>query len=153
MKKYILLLCSIILMLTGCEKKELTKKVECNINTETEKIKFEGTYELTYTGNYIDNVKFTETYTVEEESLIQTVEDTFDSLYKEANDIKYFNYTKKTNNLSVTSIVDIDYSKINLDEYVKFNENIKSAIKDNKIEATILINSYKSNGATCKDIS
>ena len=150
MKKHILII-GLLILLTGCSKPE-TKTTECTINTEIEGIKVEGNYKLTYTDLYIDKVEFTEKYTVSDDYLVTTVEETFDSLYKEASNLNHYKYTRETDGLSVSSTVSIDYNKINLDELTKLDTNLKNIIKDGKIEANTIINSYKSYGATCKEI-
>lgn len=150
MKKYILICCS-ILLLTACSEPSITKQTECTINNEVDGIKVDGTYVLTYTDEYIDTVKFTEKYTVSEEYLIPTVEETFDALYKDLGELKYYYYNRKTEGLSVTSTVSIDYNRINIQELTKLNADLKKIIKDDKIEAKLLIESYESSGATCKE--
>lgn len=151
MKKY-LLICFIILILTGCKKEEITNHTECTINSEVEGIKVEGIYKITYTDNYIDNVTFNEKYTVSDEYLVETVEATFDALYKEPSKLKHYEYSRETNGLIITSTVNINYNKINLEELTKLDNSLKNILKDGKIEANTLINSYEANGATCKKI-
>lgn len=152
MKKYIII-CCLIIILSGCNKTPITQKTECTINNEVDGIKVDGTYELTYTEGYIDTVKFIEKYTVSDEYLIESVENTFDNLYKNLGELKYYDYERITEGLTVTSTVNIDYNRINIDKLIELNKDLKNIIKDDKIEATVLINSYKSNGATCKEIN
>lgn len=142
-----------MIILTGCVQEPITKKTECTIDNEVDGIKVDGTYELTYTEGYIDTVKFIEKYTVSDEYLIESVENTFDNLYKNLGELKYYDYERITEGLTVTSTVNIDYNRINIDKLIELNKDLKNIIKDDKIEATVLINSYKSNGATCKEIN
>lgn len=152
MKKYIII-CCLMIILTGCVQEPITKKTECTIDNEVDGIKVDGTYELTYTEGYIDTVKFIEKYTVSDEYLIESVENTFDNLYKNLGELKYYDYERITEGLTVTSTVNIDYNRINIDKLIELNKDLKNIIKDDKIEATVLINSYKSNGATCKEMN
>ncbi len=153
MKKYTLIIICIILLLTGCKKTPITKNIECTLNNEVEGIKVNGKYEVIYTDKYVDKIILTEKYTVEKDYLIESIENTFDSLYQEGNNLKHYEYTRQTDGLTITSIVKLDYNKINIEALQKTNLPFKNTIKDGKVEANTLINSYKTNGAICKEIN
>ncbi len=79
-------------------------------------------------------------------------------MYKEAveatytpySKIKGYDYTVEIKDNVLTSTVDANYKKIDMDEFKKVDESIEGLLSKNKIKLDLLKATYALTGATCK---
>ena len=161
MKKVLksLLALSLIVLLVGCgEKKETKEEVKdktykCTLSSNdiVNGFKVESVYEIYATGDVVKKVKTEEKVTSEDEDILDTFENTLNTTYKAANE-NYggydYNVTRSEN--EVLSITTIDYTKMNLKQYVKDNSVLSQYVNDNnELTAEGIKSLYTSMGATC----
>ena len=130
------------------------KTIKCTIsqNDLTNGYKLESEYSIYAKGDVVNSVKTKETVISDQESILSYFETTLNTTYEKYNS-EYGGYTyeviKDTN--SVTSNVEIDYSKMDLNKFSKDQSSIRSAMNDNN-ELTVdgMKAMYESIGATCE---
>ena len=162
MKKGLALL-SLLVLLTGCgneEKNDVTpevpkqKTMHCESSTRDVVNGYETTSEYTiyYTGDYVDKVETVETVTSESEEFLDNMEDYVNSTYEATNNA-YGGYTYEVirEDGSVVSNVTIDYSKMNLEQYVTDQPTMSDYVKDGKFLVEGIVSIYEDAGATCEE--
>lgn len=154
MKKVIFLLASMLLVvLTGCQSKEKSGTIICNLSTNDviSGYKLQSEYKIHYNGDYVDSVETTETITSDSEDVLENFETTLTGTYQKM-DEAYDGYTYKISNKNgkVTSNVTIDYGIMDVEQLVKDQPSFRSYVKDNKILVQGLKSIYEGNGAVCK---
>lgn len=161
MKKVIksLLALSLIVLLVGCgEKKETKEEVKdktykCTLSSNdiVNGFKVESVYEIYATGDVVKKVKTEEKVTSDDETILDTFENTLNTTY-EAADKNYggYDYSVTRNDNEVLSITTIDYTKMNLKQYIKDNSALSQYVNDNnELTAEGIKSLYTSMGATC----
>ena len=142
----ILSLCICVGILTGCgeKKKEETKVVEC---TQTQTL---STYEIKSNFKITEKVEANETYTSEDTSIVDQLEQTLNLQYENLNS-SYGGYTHKVTKgeKEVSASVTIDYSKFDSKKFAT-DKKLESYIKDGRLTLDGVVKRYELNGATCK---
>jgi len=157
MKKVLFLLPILAITLTGCfntKTDELTEKsISCTLSTNdvVNGYQLNSTYKINYTGDFVKSVETEEVVTSENETIIDTFEETLNNTYKKTNEA-YGGYDYKVTRETgkVTSKVFIDYSKMNLEQFIKDQPSLSSYSKDNKLLVEGIKQMYTSLGAKCE---
>lgn len=152
MKKFIFLLPIFILCLTGCGN-EKTGSIVCTLSSKdaVNGYQLNSTYKINYKGEIVESVETEEVVTSDKEEILSTFETSLNNTYKKTNDT-YGGYTYKVTKEDgkVTSKVTIDYSKMDIEQFVTDQPALKSYVKDNKLLTDGLKSMYETLGATCK---
>ena len=161
MKKGLVLL-SLLVLLTGCGEEtnndvlqEVPKQeiMHCESSTRDVVNGYETTSEYTiyYTGDYVDKVETVETVMSESEDILDTMEDYVNNTYDSMNNA-YGGYTYEVirEENKVISNVEIDYTKMNLDQYVTDQPTMSDYVKDDKFLVDGIVEVYEAIGATCE---
>ena len=158
-----------LLVFTGCSDKD-DKKVEkdsdkkgsvqenkdskvlrCTKEGEvTTGVNADLTYEVTYTGDYVDEVHTVEKLTSDNEQYLNQYKTLLEAGYAPYKDVKYYDYDIQVKNGVLTSTVDINYAKIDTDKMVEIDSNNSLLIKDGKIKLSDIQTMYEQIGAVCK---
>lgn len=169
MKKFgkILLLLVAILTLVGCQggsesgngenegNKENGATRKCTIINDqqsTSGYKVDSSITIYSKDDIVTKVKKVETVTATDKEILSYFEQTLNNQYEATNE-KYGGYTYdiKTTNEKLTSNVEIDYTKMNLEQYVKDNEVMKEYVNDkNELTVDGITKLYEAMGATCE---
>lgn len=154
MKKFLqgVAIFSVVLLMSGCgSAKEVVKTCTLTTNNTAQDYKLEAEYKVYGKGKIVEKVVTTETVTSSTESILTYFEEYLNNSYKTLNDT-YGGYTGKITNKDgkVVSETTIDYSKLDLDKFIKDNSAMKNYVNsDNKILVDGVIELYESLGATC----
>ncbi len=149
MKKALVVLCIVVLALTGCGKKSGT--IKCTMDKDLTYYKIESTYTINYTGKTVDSVDTVEKVSSDNSKVLDTFEKTLKETY-EAADKSYGGYTtdiKRTDG-EVVSTVTIDYSKMDISKFVKDEPSLKSYVDGDKLTVDGIKSIYVAMGATCE---
>ena len=168
MKKFgkILLLLVAVLTLVGCQgdessnngkdapkDNEVTKKCTIiNDQQSTSGYKVESSVTIYSKDNIVTKVKTVETVTASQKEILSYFEQTLNNQYEATNE-SYGGYTYeiKTTDEKLTSNVEIDYTKMNLEQYVKDNAVMKDYVNDkNELTVDGITQLYEAMGATCE---
>ena len=145
-----------VLIISGCTKEEQvseTKTVECSLNRNDtiNNYSLESSYKIYYNDDIVSKVETVEKVTSDNQDIITTFENTFNNTYSKMNEA-YGGYTydvNKTEN-EVTSTVEIDYTKLDLEKLYDDEPTMKNIMnEDKKILLDELKATYEAMGATC----
>lgn len=104
------------------------------------------TYEVTYTGSYVDKVHTVEKLTSDNEQYLNQYKTLVEAGYSPYKDIKYYDYDIKVKNGMLTSTVDINYAKIDTDKMIEIDSNNSLLIKDGKVKLSDIQEMYEQLG-------
>lgn len=151
MKKFIFVLPILAICLTGCGDKKGIIECELSSNDVVNGYALNSTYKINYNGDFVTSVDTEEIVSSENDELLNNFETTLNDTYYKTN-TAYGGYTYNVvkENGKVVSTVTIDYSKMNIEQFVKDQPSLKTYVKDNKLLAEGIQALYESMGATCK---
>lgn len=149
MKKIIIFICLSLILLTGCSNEEKTMK--CTSTVEESGIKADLQYTVYYNGNNVTKVNSIEKIEAEDDNInLEDIKETFEQKYSSYTDLDYYNVNVTIEDNMLTSTIDIDYTKVDLDKMIEIDSANSALIKDGKIDIDDLKTMYESVGATCK---
>lgn len=151
MKKLALLLFTTLLF-TGCgSKEELALKCSYSKEMKTLGYKTDAEYEVYAKDGYVTKVNSNEYVESDNEKILTTFEQTLSLTYLNQNN-KYGGYTNKVSidGNKLTSITNIDYSKVDLNQLAKDNSLINDYVKNGKLQVEGVKKIYEALGATCE---
>ena len=154
MKKFVKLTFAfmLIVLLTGCLGKDKVTKCTLKSDQSASGYKITSEYNVYSSKDEVNKVVTTETVESKNNTILAYFEKQLKSQYKANND-SYGGYKYEVTNKDgkVVSKVTIDYSKMNLNKFVKDNPAMKSYVnKSNKITVKGIKSMYQSMGATCE---
>lgn len=171
MKKIGLGILCFMFLLTGCTKSE-DNNTNKNNNTnndnntvqETEEIKtmtctrtatqsnlsIDVKYEVEYIGNYVSILKSTEKVISSDNSILEQYKSTLENVYGPYQEIEYYDYNITINDDTLTSVVEINYEKIDTDKMIEIDSANAQLIQNNKVKVATVKQIYESVGAICE---
>lgn len=152
--KILLILCLILVVLvTGCGRKDKYKVIECTRNVEsTDEMSTDFKYKIYYEDKYIMRLESTEEITTENKELLNQYKTAYQNVYKAYEGIDYYNHTLEVDNHTLTSKVDIDYSKVDIDKIIDIEGNDDKLYNDDgKFLLKKALSFYKKAGVQCDD--
>ena len=140
-----------IFVLAGCENEEVEKTLVCTRTaTISDGVKADLRYEVKYKGDYVTTLKSTEKIISDNEEYLDAYKETIESTYEPYKDIEYYDYEVTIEGDTMTSSVNVDYSKIDTAKLLEIDSANGSLIKDGKIKIDDIKSLYESVGTTCK---
>ncbi len=148
MKKFLILFICLFIV-SGCDKQEV---VNCSLSSKNVITGYdlESNYKIIYKGDYALSVETEEIITSESSDVLDYFEEELNNSYNSLNEAYggyEINITRDNNKL--TSKVTIDYSKMNVEQYVTDVPALKEYTDNNKLLKDGIISLYESLGATC----
>lgn len=142
----------LVFSLTGCGNKEAV--IECNLNSKDPSNNYElkTDYIIHSKGNIVEYVETKETVISDKQSVLEYFKEYVESTYKSMNDTYggYTNETKLDDN-TLVSTTKVDYTKMDVEQFVKDNTVMKSYVnKNNQIKVEGIKKIYEQLGAVCK---
>ena len=154
MKKVIKLsfLFMLVIILTGCKGGTTITKCTSSSDQSASGYKIKSEYKIYSSNDLVSKVELEETITSKNNTVLAYFEKQQKDQYKQNNDsYKGYDYSVTNKKGNLVSKVTIDYSKMNLDKFVKDNPAMKSYVnKDNKIILKGIITMYESMGVKCE---
>ena len=148
MKKYLLLFICLF-CLTGCE---TNGTINCTLSSKDviNGYELQSNYKINYEGKYALNVETEEIVTSDSEEVLDYFEEQLNNSYKTLNETYGgYNFNISREDGKLTSKVSLDYSKMNVEQYVNDSPTLKEYTEDNKLLKDGLVSLYESLGATC----
>ena len=149
----ILFISLFVILISGCGKsnKEVVSICTLSSNQSSNGYKISSNYEIHSKDGLVNSVTTKETVESDNEQVRSYFKKTLEDSYNTANE-SYGGYTYNVteDGNKVISDVTIDYSKMDLDKFVKDNSQIKSYIKNKKITLEGMQKIYEALGATCE---
>lgn len=106
-------------------------------------------YEVTYRGLYVEKIHTVEKLMSENEAYLNLYKQKVEEGYSSYKDLEHYNYSIVVKDGILTSIVDIDYSKVDTDKMIEIDSNNATLIRDGKIRVSDMKTLYRSTGAVC----
>ena len=159
MKKMFALGCTFVaaICLTGCGSNDTEKVMTCKKEqTVSTGLKGEYTYEVSYKGKYVTVLKSTEKLVAEDsvKSTLPMYKEAVENVYKPYKDVDNYSAKVDVKDYVLTSIVEINYAKIDTDKLISIDKNNAQLIKNGKVKIDDIKSYYESSvvGATCGEI-
>lgn len=118
--------------------------------TVTTGVQADLTYQVTHDGTYVEKVHTVEKLMTDNEAYLQQYRNLLIRGYAPYQDVEYYDYDVRVDGDTLTSIVDINYSKIDTDKMIEINEDNATLIKNGKVLVSDIETLYKQIGAVCK---
>ncbi len=156
MKKYSFIIVSffVVFLLSGCVSKDKEQHLSCKLYSKDVLSGYElnATYDAYAKDEVVTSTKSKEVVTSQEETILDSFEETLTTTYKTLNE-SYGGYTYKVNRnkTEVISDVTIDYEAMNLTAFVKDQPTVKQYM-NNSLRFTLsgIQAMYEELGATCE---
>lgn len=148
----ILFISLFVILISGCGKsdKEVVSTCTLSSNQSSNGYKISSNYEIHSKNGLVNSVTTKETVESDNEQVRSYFKKTLEDSYNTANE-SYGGYTYNVteDGNKIISDVTIDYSKMDLNKFIKDNSQMKSYIKNNKISLDGMKKIYEALGATC----
>lgn len=142
-----------IILITGCSNnEEVVKTCTSTTNDVANGYKLESKYTVYAKGDIVQKVETVETITSDDEGILEYFEESLEDSYEALKDT-YGGYTNEVDNENgkVVSKTTIDYTKMNVEQYVKDNTIMENYVNsDNEFLLEGVISIYEALGATCE---
>jgi len=164
-KTWLIIILVTVAFLSGCsDKKEKKEQLEsqkpkieeksfkCTLNkTMEDSTNLDATYLVFYKGENVTRLNTEEIMTSNNDKTLELYQKQLENLYQAYRDIEYYNNEIRIEGNKLYSITKIDYEQINMDQFLKINEQMKSLIDDGKLKVLTLKAMYQTLGITCQD--
>ena len=138
---------SLCILLTGCG-----KALKCSSSSEQKNYSISTDYVIKSNKDIVTKVTIKQVIESSDKKVLKNFESQLKSQY-ESNNKAYggYDYKLKISGKKLTADITIDYTKFDLDKFVKANAAMKEYVnKNNKLTLEGAKKMYKSTGATCK---
>lgn len=149
----ILVIVLVTIVISGCDKgKEVVKTCKVTSNQSANGYILNSNYEVHSKDGIVTRVETKEVVKSDNKQVREYFKNYLEKEYKKASETYGgYTYSITDDGNNVTSKVKINYSKMNLDKFIKDNPQIKSYVnKNNKITLDGIQKVYESLGATCE---
>lgn len=150
MKKIIILGVALLILVTGCGT-EKEQKMICTRTSNMNGVKIDLRYEVTYQGNNVNKVESTEKVESDSKETLNTYKEAVENLYSNFDNIENYKYNVIIEGYTLTSTVNIDYTKIDINELLEIDSSVQQLLNDNKkVDLDKITQVYESAGAVCE---
>lgn len=141
------------LLLSGCGK-ETAQTMTCTLTQKdvVNQYELDATYVVNYKNDLVTDVETTEIVTSDDTTVLDSFEQQLKQIYQAMQD-NYGGYDINIQNdgQKVTSIVKIDYQKLNFDQLIEDNSAMKNYVNDNnQLTLEGIKTMYQSQGISCE---
>lgn len=158
MKKFYVFILLFLVVITGCNKdsknfdnNEVIKTMTCSLSMVQDDVDYDFKYLITYKEGYVLSLHSEEIIktSIKEKisSFIEVIHENYD-LYK---NVEYYNTNLIIENNKLISIIDIDYTKINIDKLIDIDPLNETLFSSGKIKINDIRKTYETLGAVCKN--
>ena len=145
MKKLLFIFCCIFI-LPGCGRKRL---LYCDASAELEDYSIDLSYQIEHDGKYVSRILSTEKVFSEDEYLLMSFQDMINEDQDIYKGLKHYKHSTNISDGVLTSIVDINYKKINTTKMINLDSNNENLIKNGKVSIDDIKLYYEDLGTTC----
>lgn len=134
MKKlcFITILLLIVVLITGCDENKSKGHKYCTRSGSVENGDVSLNYNIYYTGDTLNKIESNEKVTSEDSSVLDTYENAYKGIHVNYKGLDHYNTSVIRTDDSVTSIIVIDYDKVDIDRLIEL-EGEDDNIFENKI--------------------
>lgn len=140
----------VLVLLCGCG----SKSVMCSYEIDNDQFGYHLTrnYQINYHGDYVKDVIMDEEVIADTGDMVSYFKDSNEAMYLDYKSrYRGYEYTVEVKNKKIISHIEMDYTKMDLDEYVNDNKDYKSYyVGNNNFKVTGIIKMLEDLGATCQ---
>ena len=137
------------LFLIWCKKSQ--EVTTCTLNLSPEDwTNVESIYKITHNWKYVDLVETIETVKSNNKEVLDYYKSIVESSYEPFKNLEYYDYKVETTNDTLVSETTINYSKIDIDKFIKINPASSNFINNGKVSLDSLKTIYGLIGAKCE---
>lgn len=118
--------------------------------TVTTGVQADLTYQVTHDGTYVEKVHTVEKLMTDNGEYLQQYRNLLIRGYAPYQDVEYYDYDVQINGDTLTSVVNINYAKIDTEKMIEINEENATLIKNGKVLVSDIKSLYQQIGAVCK---
>ena len=127
------------------------KKLTCTLTGKTSNgTEVNVEYIIKYKGDYVKELKTVEKATTSDKTALATYKEETEKAYSKYKDTKYYDYSVKVSDDTITATVTINYEKIDTKKLIEISPNSKNIIENGKVKVKDLQKTYETTGAKCK---
>lgn len=110
----------------------------------------ESIYKITHNWKYVDLVETIETVKSNNKEVLDYYKSIVESSYEPFKNLEYYDYKVETTNDTLVSETTINYSKIDINKFIKINPASSNFINNGKVSLDSLKTIYGLIGAKCE---
>lgn len=149
-KMMMLLVICLVVLVTACDKEDNYKVVKCVRNVEaTSDLEVEANYYLYYEGDYIKKMESKEVVKASTKSILNTYKSAYEKSYSPYKDIEYYDNKITIDGNTLTSEVNIDYTKVDIDKLIELEGEKDNIYEDGKVSLKKALDLYDEAGLQC----
>ena len=126
-----------------------TNKMICTYSATADVYAIKTKYIVTFKNKIVKNIYTEETLTKYGDKVLNDYKTTLDSLYQPYSKLKYYDYSVELKDNQVTSKININYEKLDINKFISIDSNNKKILTNNKVMIKTIKKIYKNNGARC----
>ena len=144
----IILVAVIVIILVSVKSKSGT--MICTYTNKNTVYSIHTEYQINYKNNVVTKLKTIETIESNDSKMLEEYKVSLEAIYSNYNKLKYYDNNVVIKNNKLTSTTNINYDKLDLEEWTKIDSNNKQLLVDDKVNYEKVKNIYIENGAKCK---
>ena len=160
----IVLICSLVLVVSGCDNKNTIKSGGERVNVSKMQhkhctrqgvgtgIETSLSYDLYYTGEALNVLKSVEKVTSDSEDTLKSYEEAYQKIFSNYEGLKYYDAEVKRDDSSVTSTIVINYDKIDINKLLEIEGEEDNIIENGQAKVDKWLELSKKFGTECKEV-
>lgn len=157
MKKIVLKLSLLVLvsfLITGCGSGNIASADGVKICSRTGEVNNGSSkmnYEVYYEGDYVTIIHSVEEIISDDSSVLDTYEEAYKNIFKQYENLEYYDNTVTRGDNTVISDTTINYAKIDIDKLLEIEGEEDNVIENGKVKLSTWLTFAKKFGVTCED--
>lgn len=157
MKKVMIKISLIVLvsfLITGCGSGTVASAdgvKNCSRTGEVDNGSSKMNYEVYYEGDYVTVIHSMEEIISDDSSVLDTYEEAYKNIFKQYENLEYYDNTITRSDNTVISDTTINYAKIDIDKLLEIEGEEDNVIEDGKVKLSTWLTFAKKFGVTCED--
>ena len=140
----------LVTLITACGKEDNYKVVKCVRNVEaTKDLAVDANYYLYYEGDYIKKMQSKEVIKASNKTILNTYKQGYEKSYAAYKDIDYYDNKITIDGNTLTSEVNIDYTKVDINKLIELEGEKDNIYEDGKVSLKKALDLYEEAGLQC----
>ena len=126
-----------------------SRLIQCTYNSKNDLYDIKTKYLIKHKKDKVINLYTEEVITSTDEKMLSDYKFSLETVYNKYNKLKYYDNAIILKDNTLTVKTNINYEKINIDNFIDIDNNIKKLLNKGNISVKKLKQTYKNNGAKC----
>lgn len=124
--------------------------IVCTYTGRNDLYKIHTEYQINYKKDIVNYLETTETIESNDKKMLEKYQINLHMIYDEYNNLDNYKNMIHLDNNKLTSITKINYSKLDIKEWINIDRNNKNLLEKNHVSLKKIKKIYQNNGATCR---